>query len=102
MSRKVAAARGARRQVVPMELFGLSVPIPSTYLLVLTIAGFVNTCVALAVPAWRRPASAVAVALMAGNVLSPDLATGFRVAAAALTPVLAFACVLQLRRPVAC
>jgi hypothetical protein len=43
-----------------------------------------------------------AVALMAGNVLSPDLATGFRVAAAALTPVLAFACVLKLRRPVAC
>jgi hypothetical protein len=85
-----------------MELLGLSVPIPSTYLLVLTIAGLINTCVALVVPAWRRPASAVAVALMAGNVLSPDLATGMRATAAVLTPILAFACVLKLRRPVAC
>jgi hypothetical protein len=85
-----------------MELFGLSVPIPSTYLLALTIAGLVNTCVALAVPAWRRPASMVAVALMAGNVLSPDLAPGLRAAAAALTPVLALMCMLKLRRPVAC
>jgi hypothetical protein len=85
-----------------MDLLGLNVPVPSTYLLVLTIVGFVNTCAALVVPAWRRPASVLAVVLMAGNVLSPDLATGFRVAAATLTPVLAFACVLKLRRPVAC
>ena len=85
-----------------MDLLGLHMPIPSTYLLVLTIAGFVNTVVALVVPAWRRPASALAVALMAGNVLSDDLATGFRVAAAALTPVLAVACALKLRRPIAC
>jgi hypothetical protein len=85
-----------------MELFGLFVPIPSTYLLALTVAGLVNTCVALAVPAWRRPASTVAVALMAGNVLSPDLAPGLRAASAALTPVLALVCVLKLRRPVAC
>jgi hypothetical protein len=85
-----------------MELFGLSVPIPSTYLLALTVAGLVNTCVALAVPAWRRPASMVAVALMAGNVLSPDLAPGLRAAAAAITPVLALVCMLKLRRPVAC
>jgi hypothetical protein len=85
-----------------MDLLGLNVPVPSTYLLVLTIVGFVNTCAALVVPAWRRPASVLAVVLMAGNVLSPDLATSFRLAAAALTPVLAFACVLKLRRPVAC
>ena len=85
-----------------MELLGLHVSIPSTYLLVLTIVGFVNTCVALVIPAWRRPASVLAVVLMAGNVLSPDLATGFRAAAAALTPVLAVACVLKQRRPVAC
>jgi hypothetical protein len=84
-----------------MDLLGLNVPVPSTYLLVLTIVGFVNTCAALVVPAWRRPASVLAVVLMAGNVLSPDLATGFRVAAAALTPVLAFACMLKLRRPLA-
>jgi hypothetical protein len=85
-----------------MDLLALPVPIPSTYLLVLTVVGFVNTCAALVVPAWRRPASVLAVALMAGNVLSPDLATGLRAAAAALTPVLAFACVVKLRRPVAC
>jgi hypothetical protein len=85
-----------------MDLLGLHVSVPSTYLLVLTIVGFVNTCVALVVPAWRRQASVLAVVLMAGNVLSPDLATSFRVVAAALTPVLAFACVLKLRRPVAC
>jgi hypothetical protein len=85
-----------------MDLLALHVPVPSTYLLVLTVLGFVNTCVALAVPAWRRPASVVAVALMAGNVISPDLATGLRVAAAALTPVLAVACMLKLRRPIAC
>jgi hypothetical protein len=85
-----------------MDLLGLHVTIPSTYLLVLTVVGFINTCAALVVPAWRRPASVLAVALMAGNVLSPDLATGFRVAAAALTPVLAAGCVLKLRRPVAC
>ena len=85
-----------------MELFGLPVSIPSTYLLVLTVVGFVNTCVALVVPAWRRPASVLAVALMAGNVLSPDLATGLRIACAALTPVLAVACVMKLRRPIAC
>jgi hypothetical protein len=85
-----------------MDLLGLPVPIPSTYLLVLTVAGLINMCVALVVPSWRRPASVVGVALMAGNVLSPDLATGLRAAAAALTPVLAFVCVLKLRRPVAC
>jgi hypothetical protein len=85
-----------------MDLLALSVPIPPTYLLVLTLAGLVNTCVALAVPAWRRPASVLAVALMGGNVLSPDLATGLRVACAVLTPVLAGVCVVKLRRPIAC
>jgi hypothetical protein len=84
-----------------MDLLGLSLPVPSTYLLVLTIAGLVNTCVALAVPSWRRPASVVAVALMGGNVFAADLADGLRLAAAALTPVLAVVCVLRLRQPVA-
>jgi hypothetical protein len=85
-----------------MDLLGLHVSVPSTYLLVLTVAGLINTCVALAVPAWRRPASVLAVALMAGNVLSPDLATGLRIVCATLTPVLAAACVVKLRRPIAC
>ena len=84
-----------------MELLGLSIPVPSTYLLVLTVIGFVNTCVALAVPSWRRPASVLAVALMAGNVLAADLADGLRLASGVLTPVLAIVCVLRLRQPVA-
>jgi len=83
-----------------MELLGLPIPVPSTYLLVLTVAGFINTCIALAVPSWRKPASVLAVALMAGNVFSPDLADGLRVACAMLTPVLAFVCALRLRQPV--
>jgi hypothetical protein len=84
-----------------MDLLGLPIPVPSTYLLVLTILGFVNTCVALAAPSWRRPASVVAVVLMAGNVLSDDLADGLRLACAALTPVLAAVCVLRFRQPLA-
>jgi hypothetical protein len=84
-----------------MDLLGLSIPVPSTYLLVLTIAGLINTCVALTVPSWRRPASVVAVALMAGNVFAADLADGLRLASAALTPVLAVVCVLRLRQPLA-
>ena len=84
-----------------MDLLGLFIPVPSTYLLVLTIVGFINTCVALAVPAWRRPASVLAVALMAGNVFAADLADGLRLASAALTPVLAVVCVLRLRQPLA-
>lgn len=84
-----------------MDLFGLPVPIPSTYLLVLTVVGFINMCVALAVPAWRRPASVLAVALMAGNVFAADLADVLRVASAALTPVLAVVCVLRMRQPLA-
>jgi hypothetical protein len=82
-----------------MDLFGLPVPVPSTYLLVLTAVGCINMCVALAVPSWRRPASVLAVALMAGNVFAADLPDILRVASAALTPVLAVVCVLRLRRP---
>ena len=85
-----------------MDLLGIPVPVPSTYLLVLTIAGLVNTVVALVVPSWRRPASVVAVALMAGNIFAADLADALRVASAVLTPVLAAVCVLRLRQPVAC
>jgi hypothetical protein len=81
-----------------MHPLALAVPVPSTYLLTLTMIGCVSTIVALAVPAWRRPASVLAVLLMAGNVLAPDLAPGLRVAAAALTPILAVLCVLRLRR----
>jgi hypothetical protein len=84
-----------------MDLFGLPVPVPSTYLLVLTAVGCINMCVALAVPSWRRPASVLAVALMAGNVFAADLPDVLRVASAVLTPVLAVVCVLRLRRPLA-
>ena len=84
-----------------MELLGLSIPVPSTYLLVLTVVGLVNTCVALAVPSWRRPASVLAVALRAGNVFAADLADGLRLASAVLTPILAVVCVLRLRQPMA-
>jgi hypothetical protein len=84
-----------------MDLLGLPIPVPSTYLLVLTALGFINMCVALAVPSWRRPASVVAVGLMAGNVFAADLADVLRVASAALTPVLAVVCVLRLRQPLA-
>jgi hypothetical protein len=69
------------------------------YLLTLTVIGFVSMTVALVLPVWRRPASVLAVALMAGNALAPDLAVGLRLLAAALTPALAVACVLRLRRP---
>jgi len=82
-----------------MYPLALAVPLPSLYLLTLTIVGFVSAGVALAVPAWRRPASVVAVVLMAANTFAPDLALGFRVLAAALTPALAVVCVLRLRRP---
>lgn len=68
------------------------------YLLTLTVIGFVSLSVALVLPAWRPPASVLAVALMAGNAIAPDLALALRVLATALTPVLAVVCVLRLRR----